>query len=555
MDHARGSWIPENLNPKGYRHIVDMFTDACTRFADRPAFTSFGRTLTYRELDRLSDSFAVYLQRDTDLQPGDRIAIQLPNMIQYPVVLMAAFKVGLVVVNTNPLYTPRELEHQFKDSGAKALIIHASMAHNAEQIIANTLIKDVFVTQIGDLHGFVKRTLLNTAIKYVKKMEPDYNLPMEQPLRGAMMAYMGEKPSPVDMSTEDVAVLQYTGGTTGVAKGAMLTHGNLVSNMLQGHDLINRAEKNWQDVTISPLPLYHIYAFMIAMVVMEEGGHSVLITNPRDIAGFVKELKRWPISTFLGLNTLFVALCNNDDFKALDFSHLKVTISGGMALTHAAADQWKEITGCDVMEGYGLTETSPAVSINPPGLTEIGTIGWPLSDTDVVIIGTDGTVLPDGEIGELCVKGPQVMKGYWEREAETQASFTHDGYLITGDVAVREANGRLRIVDRAKDLIIVSGFNVYPNEIEEVVSSHPLVIECAAVGIPDPRCGEIPKVFVVRKDNELSEQDMIKWCKARLTNYKVPKKVCFVEELPKSNVGKVLRRMLKDNDDTPKDAA
>jgi len=291
------------------------------------------------------------------------------------------------------------------------------------------------------------------------------------------------------------------------------------------------------------------------MVVMEEGGHSVLITNPRDIAGFVKELKRWPISTFLGLNTLFVALCNNDDFKALDFSHLKVTISGGMALTHAAADQWKEITGCDVMEGYGLTETSPAVSINPPGLTEIGTIGWPLSDTDVVIIGTDGTVLPDGEIGELCVKGPQVMKGYWEREAETQASFTHDGYLITGDVAVREANGRLRIVDRAKDLIIVSGFNVYPNEIEEVVSSHPLVIECAAVGIPDPRCGEIPKVFVVRKDNELSEQDMIKWCKARLTNYKVPKKVCFVEELPKSNVGKVLRRMLKDNDDTPKDAA
>jgi len=548
MDHPRGTWIPDELNPHGYQTILDVVARHCRVYADKPAFTSFGRTLSYGELDQLADAFAVYLQKETDLKPGDRLAIQLPNLIQYPVVLFGALRAGLVVVNTNPLYTPRELEHQFKDSGAKALVIHASMAHNAERIIDKTDVKHIFVTQVGDLHGFLKRTLLNTAIKYIKKMEPDYNLPMEKSLRQALMAYMGEKPAPVSVRTEDTAVLQYTGGTTGVSKGAVLTHGNLVSNMLQGSELISRAEAGWAETAISPLPLYHIYAFTLSLIIMEEGGHSVLIANPRDIAGFIKELKRWNMSGFMGLNTLFVALCNQESFRALDFSNMKITISGGMALTHAAANQWKEVTGCEIMEGYGLTETSPAVAINPPGEVSIGTIGWPLKATDVRIIDTTGGEAPIGTPGELCVKGPQVMKGYWQRERETNACFTDDGYLITGDVAVQEEDGRLRIVDRAKDLIIVSGFNVYPNEIEDVVTSHPGVMECAAIGIKDERSGEVPKLFVVRKDAELTEKEIIKWCKEHLTNYKVPKTVTFVEDLPKSNVGKVLRRMLKDDD-------
>ncbi|QEQ97798.1 AMP-binding protein [Neptunomonas concharum] len=548
MDHPRGTWIPDELNPHGYQTVLDVVARHCRVYADKPAFTSFGRTLSYGELDQLADAFAVYLQKETDLKPGDRLAIQLPNLIQYPVVLFGALRAGLVVVNTNPLYTPRELEHQFKDSGAKALVIHASMAHNAERIIDKTDVKHIFVTQVGDLHGFLKRTLLNTAIKYIKKMEPDYNLPMEKSLRQALMAYMGEKPAPVSVRTEDTAVLQYTGGTTGVSKGAVLTHGNLVSNMLQGSELISRAEAGWAETAISPLPLYHIYAFTLSLIIMEEGGHSVLIANPRDIAGFIKELKRWNMSGFMGLNTLFVALCNQESFRALDFSNMKITISGGMALTHAAANQWKEVTGCEIMEGYGLTETSPAVAINPPGEVSIGTIGWPLKATDVRIIDTTGEEAPIGTPGELCVKGPQVMKGYWQRERETNACFTDDGYLITGDVAVQEEDGRLRIVDRAKDLIIVSGFNVYPNEIEDVVTSHPGVMECAAIGIKDERSGEVPKLFVVRKDAELTEKEIIKWCKEHLTNYKVPKTVTFVEDLPKSNVGKVLRRMLKDDD-------
>ncbi len=547
MDFPRGSWIPETLNPNGYKTVLDVVARHCKLYADRPAFTSFGRTLTYGELDKLADAFAVYIQEETDLVPGDRLAIQLPNLIQYPIVLFGALRAGLVIVNTNPLYTPRELEHQFNDSGAKALVIHASMAHNAEKIIHRTQVKHIFVTQVGDLHGFIKRTLLNTAIKYIKKMEPDYNLPMEQSLRQALMSRLGQKPKPVDVATDDTAVLQYTGGTTGVSKGAILTHGNLVSNMLQGSELIGRGKLDWASTTIAPLPLYHIYAFTLSLIVMEEGGHSVLIANPRDIAGFIKELRRWQMTSFMGLNTLFVALCNQDDFKALDFSQLRVTISGGMALTHAAAVLWEKVTGCDIMEGYGLTETSPAVAINPPGQVMVGTIGWPLAETDVRIIDTTGHEAAIGKPGELCVKGPQVMRGYWQRERETQASFTDDGYLITGDVAVREEDGRLRIVDRAKDLIIVSGFNVYPNEIEDVVTSHEGVIECAAIGVKDERSGEVPKLFVVRKDQELTEKQIIHWCKEHLTNYKVPRSIVFVEDLPKSNVGKVLRRKLKDD--------
>jgi len=537
--------IPEDINPQGFQTIPDVLAYAVGHYADQPAFTSFGRTLSYTELDRLSAAFAVYLQQETDLQPGDRIAIQLPNLIQYPVVLYGAMRAGLVVVNTNPLYTASEMEHQFKDSGAKALIIHKSMAHKADKIIHNTDVKHLFVTQVGDLHGFVKRTLLNAAVKYLKKMEPKYHLPGAISLRTALLKYVGDVPVLVRRRPSDIAALQYTGGTTGVSKGAMLTHANLLSNMLQGQQRIKESGEGWQELVISPLPLYHIYAFTIAQAVLISGGHSVLIPNPRDIDGFVKELGQWKPSTFIGLNTLFVALCNKESFQALDFSSLKITISGGMALTHAAADVWKETTQCTIIEGYGLTETSPAVCMNEPASVQIGSIGCPMIHTDVRII-QDGEEQPVDAPGELCVKGPQVMRGYWQREAETRECFTPDGYFMTGDIAVRQADGYFRIVDRAKDMIIVSGFNVYPNEVEDVVSSHPEVIECAAVGVEDTASGEAVKLFVVAKTPDLTREEIRDWCKERLTRYKVPKYVEFADDLPKSNVGKILRRMLKE---------
>ncbi len=546
--NQNGQWIPETLNPEGYRNISDFLRDVCRRHADKPAFTSFGRTLSYAELDRLSTAFAVYLQRETGLKPGDRIAVQLPNLIQYPVVLFGAFKAGLVVVNTNPLYTPAEMEHQFRDSGAKALVIHKSMAHNAEKILANTDIQHVFLTQVGDLHGFVKRHLLNAAVKYIKKMEPRFNLPGAIGLREALLRHLDQQPEPVERQPSDLAVLQYTGGTTGVSKGAMLTHANLLSNMLQGVAVISKVGSDWANNVLSPLPLYHIYAFTVAQIILASGGHSILIPNPRDLPALVKEISHWKITTFLGLNTLFVGLCNNAEFRELDFSPLRMTLSGGMALTHAAADRWKEVTGCTVLEAYGLTETSPAVSINPPHAIRTGTIGLPVPETEVAIIGPKGEHLPEGIPGELCVRGPQVMPGYWRNEAATQASFTDDGYLITGDIAVLEEGGYLRIVDRAKDLIIVSGFNVYPNEIEDVATDHPGILECAAIGMPDPVCGEVVKLIAVRSDDSLSEQELRDWCHERLTRYKVPKMIQFVPELPKSNVGKILRRMLKQDD-------
>ncbi|WP_151670551.1 AMP-binding protein [Nitrincola schmidtii] len=546
MDMPRGSLIPKSLNPKGFNNIVDVFEQSCQTFASKPSFTSFGRTLNYAELHELADAFAVYLQKETDLKPGDRIAIQLPNLIQYPVVLFGALKAGLVIVNTNPLYTPREMEHQFKDSGAKALVIHKSMAHKAQDFIANTDINTVFLTQVGDLHGFVKRCLLNAAVKYIKKMEPDFYLPGALHLREVLMKYVGQKPSPVTINTDDIAVLQYTGGTTGLSKGAVLTHGNLISNMLQGVNVLDEAAEGCVETVIAPLPLYHIYAFTISLVVMGYGGHSVLIPNPRDIPGFVKEMQKWQMSAFMGLNTLFIALCNNPDFKSVDFSKFTLTISGGCALTHKAADLWKEVTGCEIMEGYGLTETSPVVSINRPGAIKLGTIGVPVAETIVVILDPDGEPVADGVPGELCVKGPQVMVGYWQREKETAACFTDDGYFLTGDVAVREEGGYLRIVDRAKDMILVSGFNVYPNEVEDVFCSHPAILECAAIGIADEHSGEVVKLFAVARDEKPDVEELKTWSKEYLTRYKIPKQIEFVDELPKTNVGKVLRRMLKE---------
>jgi long-chain acyl-CoA synthetase len=446
------------------------------------------------------------------------------------------------------------MEHQFCDSGAKALIIHKSMAHKAEKILQNTSIEHLIVTQVGDLHDFIKRNLLNAAVKYLKKMEPDYNLPQAVPLRKALMQYVGESPNTVEVKTADVAVLQYTGGTTGVSKGAVLTHANLISNMLQAEERLTVPGVNWAETVISPLPLYHIYAFTVAQVVSLLGGHSVLIPNPRDIPGFVKEMGKWNMSTFVGLNTLFVALCNNEDFQNLDFSSLKFTASGGMALNPSTAALWQEKTGCEIIEGYGLTETSPAVCFNDPKQTHLGTIGKPMVHTELRLIGTDGNDVPNGEAGELCVKGPQVMRGYWQRERETSSAFTDDGYFITGDIATRDDDGYIRIVDRAKDMILVSGFNVYPNEVEDALTLHPDIIECAAIGVPDDISGEVVKVFVVSSNPSLTAEEVRGWCKDKLTRYKVPKQVEFAQELPKSNVGKVLRRMLR-TPETKSDAA
>ena len=546
--------IPADINSYGFQTVPDVLRYSVEKYAARPAFTSFGRTIDYQELDELSDAFAVYLQKETSLQPGDRVAIQLPNLIQYPIVLFGILKAGLVVVNTNPLYTSNEMEHQFCDSGAKALIIHKSMAHKAEKILQNTAIEHLIVTQVGDLHDFIKRNLLNAAVKYLKKMEPDYNLPQAVPLRKALMQYVGESPEAVEVKTADVAVLQYTGGTTGVSKGAVLTHANLISNMLQAEERLVVPGVNWAETVISPLPLYHIYAFTVAQVVSLLGGHSVLIPNPRDIPGFVKEMGKWNMSTFVGLNTLFVALCNNEDFPNLDFSSLKFTASGGMALNPSTAALWKEKTGCEIIEGYGLTETSPAVCFNDPNQAHLGTIGKPMVHTDLRLIGTDGEDVPNGEAGELCVKGPQVMRGYWQRERETSSAFTDDGYFITGDIATRDDEGYIRIVDRAKDMILVSGFNVYPNEVEDTLTLHPDIVECAAIGVPDDISGEVVKVFVVSSNPSLTAEEVRGWCKDKLTRYKVPKQVKFAQELPKSNVGKVLRRMLR-TPETKSDAA
>ena len=542
----RGSWIPESLNSNNYTSVLDVFEKSCQKYQDKIAFTSFGHSISFTELDTLANAFAYYLQNNTSLQPGDRIAIQLPNILQYPVTLLGAMKAGLIVVNTNPLYTPRELEHQFNDAQVKALVVYEGVANNVQKILDKTSIEVVLTTNLADLHGLVPRLLINNVVKYVKKMIPAYSLPTAIKLRGAIMQCYGKQPNIVVKKVEDVAVLQYTGGTTGVSKGVMLTHGNLVSNMMQASEVISQAPDHWKNTVMAPLPLYHIFAFTLSLVVMEAGGQSVLIANPRDIPGFIKEMSKWKFTGFLGLNTLFVALSNNKDFADLDFSQFCLTISGGMALTHDCAEVWREKTGNIIMEGYGLTETSPIVAVNPVKDIKIGTIGFAVKESKVRIIDKDEKDVANGEPGELCIIGPQVMKGYWNHPEDTAASFTADGFLKTGDIAQQDAEGRITIVDRAKDLIIVSGFNVYPNEVEDVASSHPKVLECAAIGIKHAVSGEIVKLFVVASDASLEVSELRSYCKEHLTNYKVPKEVEFVAELPKSNVGKVLRRMLRE---------
>ncbi|MBT9237303.1 long-chain-fatty-acid--CoA ligase FadD2 [Pseudomonas sp. MG-2] len=551
----RPAGVPSIIDINAYTSVVEVFERSCKRFADRPAFSNLGVTLTYAELERQSAAFAAWLQQHTDLKPGDRIAVQMPNVLQYPIAVFGALRAGLIVVNTNPLYTEREMRHQFKDSGARALVYLNMFGKRVQEVLPDTGIEYLIEARMGDLLPTAKGWLVNTVVDKVKKMVPAYQLPQAVSFKQVLRQGRELSHKPVPLSLDDTAVLQYTGGTTGLAKGAMLTHGNLVANMLQvlacfsqhgpdGQKLI----KDGQEVMIAPLPLYHIYAFTAnCMCMMVTGNHNVLITNPRDISGFIKELGKWRFSALLGLNTLFVALMDHPGFRQLDFSALKVTNSGGTALVKATAERWEALTGCRIVEGYGLTETSPVASTNPYGqLARLGTVGIPVAGTAFKVIDDDGNELPLGERGELCIKGPQVMKGYWQQPEATAQALDAEGWFKTGDIAVIDPDGFTRIVDRKKDMIIVSGFNVYPNEIEDVVMGHPKVANCAAIGVPDERSGEAVKLFVVPREGGLSVDELKAYCKANFTGYKVPKHIVLRESLPMTPVGKILRRELRD---------
>jgi len=544
------SGIAADINPDEYPNIQAVLKQSCERFANKPAFSNLGKTLTYGELYELSGAFAAYLQQHTNLQPGDRIAVQLPNLLQYPIAVFGAIRAGLIVVNTNPLYTAREMEHQFNDSGAKALVCLANMAHLAEKVVPKTEVQYVIVTEVADMLSPLKRLLINSVIKYVKKMVPAYHLPKAIKFNDVLSKGHGQPVKDASPVSSDVAVLQYTGGTTGVAKGAMLTHRNLIANMLQCKALMGSNLHEGCEILITPLPLYHIYAFTFhCMSMMLIGNHNILISNPRDLPAMVKELSKWKFSGFVGLNTLFVALCNNEAFRKLDFSGLKVTLSGGMALQLAAAERWEAVTGCAICEGYGMTETSPVATVNPIQKIQVGTIGSPVPSTLCRVIDDGGNELPLGEVGELCVKGPQVMKGYWHNQEATDEMLDAEGWLKTGDIAIIQPDGYLRIVDRKKDMILISGFNVYPNELEDVLVMLPGVLQCAAIGIPDEKSGEAIKLFIVVKPGvTLTKDQVMEHMRANVTGYKVPKSVEFRDALPTTNVGKILRRELRDEE-------
>jgi len=551
----RPAGVPSTIDMNAYTSVVDVFERSCKRFADRPAYSNLGVTLSYADLDRYSAAFAGWLQQHTDLVPGDRIAVQMPNVLQYPIAVFGAMRAGLIVVNTNPLYTEREMRHQFKDSGARALVYLNMFGKRVQEVLPDTGIEYLIEAKMGDLLPAAKGWLINTVVDKLKKMVPAYQLPQAVSFKQVLRQGQRLGHQAVAQTLDDVAVLQYTGGTTGLAKGAMLTHGNLVANMLQvlacfgqhgpdGQPLI----KQGQEVMIAPLPLYHIYAFTAnCMCMMVTGNHNVLITNPRDIPGFIKELGKWRFSALVGLNTLFVALMDNPGFKSLDFSALKITNSGGTALVKATAERWEALTGCRIVEGYGLTETSPAASTNPYGqLARLGTVGIPVPGTGFKVIDDDGHEQPLGERGELCIKGPQVMKGYWQQPEATAQVLDSEGWLKTGDIAIIDPDGYTRIVDRKKDMIIVSGFNVYPNEIEDVVMGHPQVASCAVIGVPDERTGEAVKLFVVPRAGGVSVEELKAFCKSNFTGYKVPKHIVLRDSLPMTPVGKILRRELRD---------
>ncbi|AAN55611.1 long-chain-fatty-acid--CoA ligase FadD [Shewanella oneidensis MR-1] len=540
--------VPAEINVDQYSSLIDMFETAVAKYADQPAFINMGATLTYRKLEERSRAFAAYLQNELKLQKGDRVALMMPNLLQYPIALFGILRAGMVVVNVNPLYTPRELKHQLIDSGAKAIVVVSNFARTLEEVVDQTPVKSVIITGLGDLLSAPKRTLVNFVVKYIKKLVPKYDLPhalsMRETLsRGRRMQYV----KPV-ITGDDLAFLQYTGGTTGVSKGAMLTHSNVVANVLQANGAYSPALRDGSEFVVTALPLYHIFALTVnCLLFLHKGSQNLLITNPRDIPGFVAELKKYPFTALTGVNTLFNALVNSSDFSELDFSRLKLSIGGGMAVQKAVADKWQNITKTRLLEGYGLTEASPLLTCCPYNLDGYnGSIGFPAPSTLIQVRDDAGNVLPQGETGELFGKGPQIMKGYWQRPEETAKVIDNDGWLATGDIGYMDEQGFFYIVDRKKDMILVSGFNVFPNEVEEVVALHPKVIEVAAVGVPNDASGELVKVFVVKKDKSLTAEDIIKHCRVHLTGYKVPKLVEFRDELPKTNVGKILRRELRD---------
>ena len=539
--------VPADIDPDAFDSIKDILNDACARFHDRPAFTCMGKTLTFGELDRLARDFAAYLQSELKLSHGDRVAIMMPNILQYPVALFGILRAGFVVVNCNPLYTPRELEHQLKDSGAKAIVVVENFANTLEQCIAKTAIKHVITTEIGDLLGFPKSLIVNLVIKYKKKLVPAWNLPGAVSFKSVLAKGAGMNYTKPNVVGSDIAFLQYTGGTTGVSKGAILTHRNLVANMQQvgcwtGIDLEPGAE-----VIIQPLPMYHIFALNTSINFMSMGAQTVLIPNPRDMDGFVKELNAYRWTVLTGVNTLFNGLLNHPEFKNVDFSSLKLALGGGMAVQRAVAEKWQALTGKPLIEAYGLTETSPGATANPLDITEFnGSIGLPFPSTVVTIRDDDENILGVGEIGEICIEGPQVMQGYWQRPDETAKVFCRDGAFKSGDIGVMDERGFFKIVDRKKDMILVSGFNVYPNEIEDVVAMCPGVLEVCAVSMPDDKSTEAVRLVVVKKDPALTKETILSFCRERLTGYKMPRQIEFWSELPKTNVGKVLRRSVRD---------
>ena len=541
--------IPAEIDNSEFQSIKEILNISFARFADKPAYTNMDVTLSYGELDSLSQHFAAYLQKVAKLSKGDRVAIMLPNVLQYPVVAFGALRAGMTVVNVNPLYTARELEHQLNDSGAEIIVILENFAHTLADVLPRTSVKTVITTQLGDLFPAPKRLLVNLVVKHVKKMVPAWRIQGAIPLRQILKQGANHTLDDVELKHDDLAFLQYTGGTTGVAKGAMLSHGNMISNLLQAGSWLSVVTEEGKEVVITALPLYHIFSLLTnCLLFLKIGGHNILITNPRDMPGFVKELAKHRFTVITGVNTLFNGLLNNADFAKLDFSSLKLTVGGGMAVQKAVAEQWKRVTSTPLIEAYGLTETSPGACVNPLTLQDYnGSIGLPIPSTSVSIRDEDGNDLPLGEVGEICIHGPQVMQGYWQRPEET-AKVLDNGWLRTGDMAIMDEKGYIRIVDRKKDMILVSGFNVYPNEIEDVLAAHPKVLESAAIGVADDKSGEVVKVFIVRKDDSLTANEVIQHCKQNLTGYKVPKQVEFRDELPKTNVGKILRRALRDSE-------
>ncbi|MCT4702322.1 long-chain-fatty-acid--CoA ligase FadD [Enterobacteriaceae bacterium H20N1] len=539
--------VAAEINPDRYQSLVDMFEQATARYADQPAFVNMGEVMTFRKLEERSRAFAAYLQQGLGLQKGDRVALMMPNLLQYPVALFGILRAGMVVVNVNPLYTPRELEHQLNDSGASAIVIVSNFAHTLEKVVEKTQVKHVILTRMGDQLSAAKGTVVNFVVKYIKRLVPKYHLPDAISFRSALHnGYRMQYIKPEVINT-DLAFLQYTGGTTGVAKGAMLTHRNMLANLEQVRAAYSPLLFERKELVVTALPLYHIFALtMNCLLFIDLGGQNLLITNPRDIPGLVKELSKYKFTAMTGVNTLFNALLNNKEFQQLDFSSLHLSAGGGMPVQHVVAERWVKLTGRYLLEGYGLTECAPLVSANPHDIDRhTGSIGLPVPSTEVKIIDDEGNEVPSGEPGELCVKGPQVMLGYWQRPDATD-EIMQNGWLRTGDIATMDEEGFMRIVDRKKDMILVSGFNVYPNEIEDVVMQHPGVLEVAAVGVPGGASGETVKIFVVKKEPSLSEEALVIFCRRHLTGYKVPKLIEFREELPKSNVGKILRRELRD---------